>query len=107
MIDLAVVFVNVFVLPLISLYIYMKRQDKQLLFTFENVCIYSIFLAVGLVFNKGISIVIRIFFAKNIDLNFTVYTMVGIVIFALLPIVFEIVKKYFSVKLEVKKNEKE
>ncbi len=107
MIDFAIVFVNVFILPLISLYIYMKRQNKELLFTFENVCKYSIFLSVGFVFNKGISIVIKTFFSKNIDLNFAAYTAIGIITFALLPLLFEIFKKYFSVKLEVKKNGKE
>lgn len=99
-------FINAFILPLISLYLYNKRCKKELFFTFENVCKYSIFLSAGIVFNKVITTIIRELFAVKINIDSGYYTAIGVLMFVLLPIIIEIAKKHFSIKIEAKNEKK-
>ncbi len=99
-------FVNVFILPLISLYVCGKISNKELFFTFENICRYAIFLSVGIVCNRGIAIIIKQFIEKEININSNYYTVIGIFMFVLLAIISEIVVKHFSVRIEAKNEKK-
>jgi hypothetical protein len=101
-----IAFINAFVLPFISLYIYDRRSKKELTFTFENLCKYSIFLTLGMVFVKIVTVVIKALFSFEIYINSSYYTAIGIFIFALLPLLCEITKNYFSVVIEVKNEKK-
>ena len=99
-------FINAFILPLISLYTYSKRGNKELFLTFENVCRYSVFLSVGSICNKAITTIIKAVFTVEISMNSSYYTAIGVFTFALLPIVFEIAKKHFSIRIEAKNEKK-
>ena len=76
-------FINGFLLPLISVYIYWKRGKEKLLFTFENVCLYSVFLTVGIICNKAITSIIKTMFLIQIDMNSSYFTLVGLFTFVL------------------------
>lgn len=106
MIESMIAFINIFILPLISLYVYSKRGGKELFFTFENVCRYSVFLSIGSICNKAITTIIRTVFTAEINVYSSYFTVIGVFTFVLLPIIFEIVKKYFSIKIEVKNEKK-
>ena len=107
MVENVMVFINAFILPIISLYIYLKRGKKDLVFNFENLCRYSLFLVVGVIFNKAITVIIRTLLSVKSDLNYSSYTIIGIFTFALLPILFEIAKKHFSIRIEGKNEEEQ
>ena len=98
--------VNIFILPLISLYVYNKRYKKEFVFSLETLCVYAVFLAVATIFNKGITVLIKMQFLKDISVASSYYTLFGIVTAVLVPIVFEMVKKHFSLKIEVKNDKK-
>jgi hypothetical protein len=106
MVENMMAFINFFMLPLISLYIHSKRGAKELVFTFETICIYSIFLSAGIVCNKAIMVVIRMLFMTDINISSGFYTIIGVFTFVLLPILFEIVKQHFSIRIEAKNEKK-
>lgn len=106
MVNDTIAFINLFLLPIISLYLYNKRNKKELLFNFENICLYSLYLSVGSICNKAIIVIIRFFLTVQININSSYYTAIGVLTFALLPIIFEIIKKHLSIIVEVKNGEK-
>lgn len=97
--------INLFLLPLISLYVFSKIKKQKLVFSFEILCLYAVFSASGIVFVKAVTLFIKLLFATETDMNSGYYTLIGIIAFTLIPVVFEIAKQKVRVCIE-DKNEK-
>lgn len=99
--------INLFFLPVITMYIYLKRCSKKLMFSFENLCIYAALVPVNSVVNKAAVVIIKAVTGKTFELHSSYYTLIGIITGVLIAFVFEIATKYISIRIEEKKNEQE
>ena len=97
--------INLFILPLISSYFFVKRNGFKLSFNFEVLCIYSIFVVLNSIIVKGICSVLRQFFSITIEVTSSYYTIIAFIIALLTAVLLEILKKYITVVIE-EKNEK-
>ena len=99
--------INLFLIPVISLYIYIKRSRKEIHFSFENLCKYCVLVAVNSVLNKAVTVIITMLSGKTVLVTSSYYTLIGIVTAVCIPFVIEIAIKYFSIRIEEKDNEEE
>ncbi len=97
--------INLFIVPLISSYFFVKRNGFKLSFNFEVICIYSIFVVLNSIIVKGICSILRQFFSITIEVASSYYTIIALVIALLTAVLFEIFRKYITVVIE-EKNEK-
>ena len=97
--------INLLFLPIISFYIYLKRNKKILNFSFENLCKYLIFVIINSVFNKIVINVIKLILKITINIVSSYYTIIGIISAIFIPILIEIIVKHISITVEEKKNE--
>ncbi|MBQ7288917.1 MAG: hypothetical protein IJW78_04225 [Clostridia bacterium] len=106
-VDNVLTIINLFFIPIISLYIYIKKNNKALRFSFENFCIYAVLVATSSILNKALVVVINLVSGKMIYIASSYYTLIGLVTAVFIPIIYEIITKYISVRVKEKKNDEE
>ena len=99
--------INLLFLPIVSFYIYLKRNEKSLIFSFENLCKYLIFVVINSVFNKIVINVIKLILKITINIVSSYYTIIGIISAIFIPILIEIIVKHISITVEKKNEEKQ
>lgn len=93
--------VNIFVIPLLSVYIYTVRMNKPRKFNFDTVMIYAFFVPVLMVCTKAVAWI----FDKDASLDGWKYAVIAIFAACLLPFACEMIKKAIHVRLTIEKAE--
>ena len=86
-------FVNVFLVPMLTLYIHYKRQKKEFVFSLQAVLQYGIIVVINILITKILFMGIRLLTGKDINHDAVTYTMLAVVVAVLLPYCYTIWKK--------------
>ena len=100
-----VTFLNLFFVPMISVFVFYRRNKKELfpdLDFFKQYVIYTIAVTIATFLTMKILTIITGFGATS---ESQVYTIVATIIAFLLPYIFEIYSKYIDIRFEVKGND--
>lgn len=97
--------INLLFLPIVSFYIYLKRNEKSLIFSFENLCKYLIFVIINSIFNKIVINIIKLILKVTVNIVSSYYTIIGLISAIFIPILIEMIVKHISITVEEKKNE--
>ena len=103
--DNSLCFINLFFLPVITMYIYFKRNGRTLSFSCENLCIYIVLTAALSVLCKIVTVIINLVSGFVISPSSSYYTLVGIAVAAAFAVLIELLSKYISVRIEEKIND--
>ncbi len=99
--------INILFLPLISLYIYFERQNKQLQFSLYALCVYAVFAVFNSMVCKAILSGVRFVFDKDISPTSSYYTAFGVLVCVALAFLLEILKNHFSISIKKRDNDEE
>ena len=99
----AIGLINLFIAPVISLFLYFKRGKKELRMSLETFCVYSVFLILNILLGKALLTLIKTATGFAIALNSSYYTVIASALALLLPLLYELVRTHLSVEIERKK----
>ena len=103
--DNSLCFINLFFLPVITMYIYFKRNGRALSFSCENLFIYIVLTAALSALCKIVTVIIKLVSGFVISPSSSYYTLVGIAVAAAFAVLIELLSKYISVRIEEKIND--
>lgn len=95
-------FLNIFFVPVISLAVYFRRQNKELTFNMNFVVKYVIFSVVVLIVTYMIMKALEVTIGVGALPSSPLYTIVATFVAFVLPYIYEIYKKYLDIKCEIK-----
>ncbi len=99
-------FINLFIIPIISVSIYSRRSDKPVKLDFESLFLYVYFLVGILIICYVITKIPEVVYGIDIGPNSRVYSVVDACVAFILPYICEIYRKYVNIRCEIKgKNE--
>ena len=94
--------VHVFFIPMISMFIYYRRNSKKLELNAEFITKYAIYTTIIVTIAKILTSVIFKFTEIRIKIDSTYFAVIAIAVAFLLPYVYEVFKKNFHVRCEIK-----
>lgn len=103
-----ITFINLFLIPFISLRIYCKRHTIEWKITFELAYRYALFCILNLPFTRIACSLLKKIFGTVYLADSSKYTLIAIITATLLPILVEIVEHYVKIDVDIdyKKNKK-
>ena len=100
-------YLNLFVIPVISLYIYGKRAGKEIGLKFESLALYSFFTVATAVISFALLKFCEMTFGFGAEPGSQVYTLVALLVAFVMPYVLEMYRVFINIRCEIKgKNEK-
>ncbi len=100
-------FLNVFVVPLISLSVYARRFNKPLAFDCTNLVRYGCLTVADFIVVFFVMKAFEILFGIGGLPSSQFYTIIAVAVAFLLPYIYEIYKKYVNISCEIKEKRKE
>ena len=104
--DNSLCLINLFFLPLITIYIYFRRVGRDFVFSCENLCIYTVLTAVISILCKAATVIVNLIFKVYISPCSSYYTLIGVAVAAAAAFLIELLSKYVSVRIEDNGNDK-
>jgi len=98
--------INLLFVPIISLYIVFRQKGWPQRFSPELIMRWCIFASANMLITKAIFKSINVFYPVVMDLAGVKYTFVAAAVAVLLPYMIDFMKKYVSIRVEIKGNEK-
>ncbi len=94
-------FINVLVIPYISCIIRFKRLSKEIEFNCELLNSFIPYIGCNIIFSHVILYVAGSLFGIGVEIYSWVYSAAAILSACIMPILQEIIQKYFEVKVEI------
>ena len=102
-----IAFMNLFFIPMITMYIYYARKKEKLVFSFSFAVKYCIVAVLVFVFAKILSQLVNLFYPLALPPDQAPYTLFAIPAACILPFLIEFVCKYVHFKIKVEENKDE
>ncbi|MBS5843661.1 MAG: hypothetical protein KIC77_09305 [Clostridiales bacterium] len=102
-----IILMNLFFVPMITMYIYYSRKKKKLEFTFSFFVKYCIVTVLVFLFAKIFSQFVNVFYPLALPLDRASYTLFAVPAAIVLPFAIEFIQKYFRFKIKVESNKHE
>ena len=99
--NLPMTLINLFCIPMISMMVYYKRNNKEYRVNGEFLFRYGVYTALIPTISKVIVIITRKWFSLEFDVDSSYYALIATIIAVLLPYLVEIVKKNLEVKVRI------
>lgn len=96
--------VHVFFIPMISMMVYYKRNNKTLELNGEFLTRYAIYTSVVITISKMIASVLLKISNIRLKIDSTYFAVISIAVAFLLPYVYETLKKNIQIKCEIKNS---
>lgn len=99
-------FLNIFVVPLISVEVYARRFNKPLVFDYVNLVIYGCFTVMDFIAEFFVMKALEGLWGIGGLPSSQFYTIIAVATAFLLPYIYEIYRKYVSIRCEIKGKQK-
>lgn len=107
MVEFLVSIINLFFVPMVSLTIHQRTVRKQNASCKRDLIMqYCVYTALNVPAVKTIATIIRLIGGRAFGAASGFYTLAGLAVAAMLPWAVVLIRKFFSVTFEVKRNEK-
>lgn len=102
---IGVVFINLFIVPLICVAISANRNNKKIEWSAEWFVRYGCYTAILVPVAKIVASLLEKAMCMPVELYSGYYTLCAVILAALLPYVAEVLRKMFNIKCCIEKNE--
>lgn len=100
-----IIWLNLFLVPMISICFYYSRRKEKLNFSLLFVIRYAIMTVSVFLITRFIFKFLKLFFSFTLEMGGVLYTLGAVCVALVLPFVVEFIQKYISVKVKVATHE--
>lgn len=98
-------FINLFVVPVVSFYVYHKRVEDEMKPTFKSFVLYCIFVSINIPVTRCFTFFIRMTTGMNMEADSSYYTVLALLSAYFIPYIIECVKRFMESPKDVNSTE--